>query len=85
MDAEEQARTKAYVESLGVKEKTLAQGAATSLVAALDPAFAAHNGAYMADCHVAPVGCEAGSRAELAEKLWKLSERLIGEPEYHSL
>ncbi|EJD37535.1 NAD(P)-binding protein [Auricularia subglabra TFB-10046 SS5] len=80
VDEEEQQRTKAYVESLGVKEKTLEQGASTTLVAALDPAFAEHNGAYMSDCQVAPVGCEAASRADLAEKLWKLSEKLIGEP-----
>lgn len=79
MSKDEHQRTREYVESLGIKEKTLEQGASTTLVAALDPCLEAHNGAYMVDCQVAPVDCEAARREDLSEELWKLSEKLIGE------
>ncbi|KZV80926.1 putative short-chain dehydrogenase [Exidia glandulosa HHB12029] len=68
-----------YVESLGVVPKTLAQGASTTLVAALDPALKEHNGAYLADCQVAPTLCPAAQQADLPEKLWRLSETLVNE------
>lgn len=70
---------KAYVASKNVKEKTLAQGAATTLVAVLDPALKEQNGAYLADCNVAPTLCEAAQRQDLPEKLWRISETLVNE------
>ncbi|KAK4445229.1 short-chain dehydrogenase TIC 32 [Podospora aff. communis PSN243] len=68
------------------KFKTPDQGAATSVFAAFSPDLKGHNGAYLQDCHVADPWIEtvkawATSPVE-AERLWKLSEKLIGE-EFH--
>jgi NAD(P)-dependent dehydrogenase (short-subunit alcohol dehydrogenase family) len=66
-----------------IPQKTLSQGAATTLAAALDPEITAKSGAYLADCKVdhgdmvaewAVDGDGSG-----AEKLWRLSEKLVGE------
>lgn len=71
--------------------KTLAQGAATTIVAAFDPAL--RGGEYLDDCGVAPVVGPARDMAELAkggvaqhalgeedaERLWALSEEMVGE------
>jgi hypothetical protein len=58
--------------------KTLEQGVATPLVAALDPEIPAKSPAYLANSQVeAPY--EYASDAESAEKLWKLSEELVGQ------
>ncbi|EJD43239.1 retinol dehydrogenase [Auricularia subglabra TFB-10046 SS5] len=56
--------------------KTLAQGCSTTLVAALDPSIP--NGAYLFDCRVAEPKKE-GLDTERAEKLWVLSEKLVGQ------
>ncbi|KAL4920499.1 hypothetical protein BDW62DRAFT_208986 [Aspergillus aurantiobrunneus] len=58
--------------------KSLEQGIATTLVAALSPDLAAHNGAYLADCQVEETRQYARD-PELAEALWELSEELVGE------
>ncbi|KAK7955906.1 uncharacterized protein PG986_005128 [Apiospora aurea] len=58
--------------------KTLDEGAATTLVAALDPALNDSNEPFLSDCQVAEPSPWAKD-AESAEKLWKLSEDLIGE------
>ncbi|KAF8880102.1 hypothetical protein CPB84DRAFT_1828304 [Gymnopilus junonius] len=63
--------------------KTLEQGTATHVFAAFDPNLAAHNGAYLLDCHVAnpfndSIKPWATSPVE-AEKLWRLSEELVGQ------
>ncbi|KAK8052501.1 hypothetical protein PG993_003886 [Apiospora rasikravindrae] len=58
--------------------KTLDEGAATTLVAALDPALNASNEPFLSDCQMAEPSPWA-TNAESAEKLWKLSEDLIGE------
>ncbi|KAK7926817.1 hypothetical protein PG985_003815 [Apiospora marii] len=58
--------------------KTLDQGSATTLVAALDPALNDSNEPYLSDCQFAEPAPWAKD-AENAEKLWKLSEELIGE------
>lgn len=60
-------------------QKTLAQGSSTTLVAALDPALsAAGKDFYLSDCQLidaAPWAVDADN----AEKLWKLSESLVGQ------
>ncbi|KAH7138977.1 WW domain-containing oxidoreductase [Dendryphion nanum] len=64
-----------------IPEKTISQGAATALAAALDPEIVDKNGAYLADCkveHDNPVA-EYAKSLENAERLWQLSERLTGE------
>ncbi|OQV04891.1 hypothetical protein CLAIMM_09707 isoform 2 [Cladophialophora immunda] len=58
--------------------KTLQQGCATQLRAALDPALAAHSGAYLDDCQVTKVGVHEGHDRYIDE-VWELSERLVGE------
>ncbi|KAL3420582.1 short-chain dehydrogenase [Phlyctema vagabunda] len=58
--------------------KDLAQGTSTTLVAALDPALESQSGAYLMDCAPAkPLDYAADPVA--AEKLWALSEKLVGE------
>jgi len=63
------------------KYKTLPQGAATTLVAAFDPRLEDKSAAYLADCvennaSVAPHCTDP----VMAENLWGLTEKLIGEP-----
>ncbi|EXJ74818.1 uncharacterized protein A1O5_01514 [Cladophialophora psammophila CBS 110553] len=67
--------------------KTLGAGAATSLVAATDPKLGAIEskdgkegwGAYLKDCQISHDACPRAKSSEGAEKLWKLSEDLVGE------
>ncbi|KAI2464275.1 retinol dehydrogenase 13 [Annulohypoxylon bovei var. microspora] len=58
--------------------KNVDQGASTTLVAALDPALDAPADLYLADCQFFP---SAGytKDPDIAERLWHLSEDLIGE------
>lgn len=66
-----------------VKWKTLEQGAATQVLAAFDPNIEGKNGDYLEDCAVrmdelksiAPRLLDKGD----AERLWKLSEELVGQ------
>ncbi|KAF2714124.1 dehydrogenase [Pleomassaria siparia CBS 279.74] len=67
--------------SLEFSAKTLDECAATHVVAAFDPRLDDHNGAYLVDGNVAGkdgVGPTA-DKAEDVEKLWKLSEDIVGE------
>ena len=69
------------------KMKSVAQGAATTLVAATSPDYAQRGGMYLADCQ--PHRDHRLSRDPAAcRKLWELSEQLIAEKGYgvdHSL
>jgi len=61
------------------KQKTIPQGAATSLFAALSPE-AAEGGKFYDDCHEAvdpPAAPYSLDPAE-AKRLWELSEQLVG-------
>ncbi|KAI6597110.1 hypothetical protein MCOR06_002204 [Pyricularia oryzae] len=63
--------------------KTVDEGTATHVYAAFEPGLKDHNGAYLLDSHVAdpvedPVAAWGTSEAD-AEKLWRLSEKLLGE------
>ncbi|OAG15398.1 hypothetical protein CC77DRAFT_1013333 [Alternaria alternata] len=60
------------------KEKTLEQGAATSVAAALDPRLDDFSGAFLDDCQVAKV-IEYAFSEDNAESLWSLSEKIVGE------
>lgn len=71
------------VRNTGVKfvmslEKTLSQGAASLLAAALDPEFERKSGAYTEDCQV-DEAFGYSQDEEDAKKLWALSEELVGE------
>ncbi|KAI0173210.1 retinol dehydrogenase 13 [Hypoxylon sp. FL1284] len=54
------------------------QGGSTTLVAALDPALDTRSGLYLADCQFYPCA-EFAQNSITAERLWGLSEELIGE------
>jgi len=68
--------------SMGMVFKTLAAGAATTLVAALDPklppAGKDGKGVYMEDCQIVETKSWATDPGA-AEKLWSVSEELVGE------
>ncbi|KAH6676943.1 WW domain-containing oxidoreductase [Plectosphaerella plurivora] len=77
-------------QSLGNKEgwaefdyKTPDEGAATHVYAAFDPSLEGNNGAYLIDGHVADPLVDTvkpwATSAVEAERLWKLSEELVGE------
>ncbi|KAF7332890.1 Short-chain dehydrogenase/reductase family protein [Mycena venus] len=60
--------------------KTIPQGAATTVVAAFDPRLNDKPGAYLDNCVVANEKVPAhSSDPVIAEKLWTVSEKLIGE------
>ncbi|RYP11274.1 hypothetical protein DL765_007826 [Monosporascus sp. GIB2] len=58
--------------------KTLTQGASTTLVAALDPELPAQSPAYLANCQITKP-FEYALEPDNAEKLWELSEQLVGQ------
>lgn len=59
--------------------KTLDQGAATTVVAAVAPELKPKNGVYLVDCKVSMESCPAyASDVVQAEKLWALSEEILG-------
>lgn len=63
------------------KMKNQSQGSATTIVAALDPNIKERSGAYLADCqvtHNSPTKDYAFDPSN-AEKLWTLSENLVGQ------
>jgi NAD(P)-dependent dehydrogenase (short-subunit alcohol dehydrogenase family) len=66
--------------------KTLGAGASTSMVAALDPKLAEavgndklNWGSYLEDCQVSNQARPLAVSSEEAEKLWELSEKLVGQ------
>jgi NAD(P)-dependent dehydrogenase (short-subunit alcohol dehydrogenase family) len=58
----------------GLFMKSIPQGAATSVFAATAPELKGKSGAYLADCHPVEPSPE-GRDAELAEKVWALTEQ----------
>lgn len=85
-----QAEDIAYLQtrSRGMQFKSVEQGAATSCFAATAPELAGRGGLYLEDCHVAAVDdspeAPEGVKSyaldpENAERLWSVSERLVGQ------
>lgn len=73
------AKYTAMIEKTGGFWKNLDQGSATTLVAALDPKLAEDPGViYLSDCQVAEAAAHARD-AKAAERLWKLSEEIVGQ------
>ncbi|EIW75745.1 NAD(P)-binding protein [Coniophora puteana RWD-64-598 SS2] len=67
----------------GLKLKDLAQGVATHVYGAFEPGLREHNGSYLQDSRIADPYADtvkpwARDRVG-AEKLWKLSEKLVGQ------
>lgn len=77
------------MESGVISLKTLGGGASTSLVAALDPKLAVgvgethqgseNYGAFLDDCQISTKARPSAVSSGDAEKLWELSEKLVGE------
>lgn len=76
------------VESGAMSLKTIPSGAATQVLAATAPELAGKGGAYLADCQICEVNDEAESWSvvrsyavdpEAADRLWQVSEKMIGE------
>ncbi len=73
--------------SRGMQFKTVEQGAATSTFAATAPELEGRGGIYLEDCHVAAINDAPDALdgvksyaldPESAERLWQLSERMVG-------
>ncbi|KAK9351855.1 hypothetical protein V1523DRAFT_415671 [Lipomyces doorenjongii] len=58
--------------------KSLQQGCATTLVGVLDPVLQDKSGTYLSDCQVS-IPAPHANNAEMAEKLWNLSEEIVGQ------
>ncbi|KAK4163920.1 hypothetical protein QBC43DRAFT_318925 [Cladorrhinum sp. PSN259] len=59
--------------------KTEDEGVATHVFASFHPSLREHNGAYLTDAHVAEPDRDWAKSETDAEKLWKLSEDLVGQ------
>jgi NAD(P)-dependent dehydrogenase (short-subunit alcohol dehydrogenase family) len=77
---------KAYVASHPGSEKTVEQGAASSVWAATSSDLEGKGGSYTQDCSVAVPGDAAGSAVmayavdpEAAQRLWTISEKMVGQ------
>ncbi|MDJ0878088.1 MAG: SDR family NAD(P)-dependent oxidoreductase [Halieaceae bacterium] len=88
MDDEDRALINARAEQIGNWTlKSTAAGAATSVYAATAPELDGQGAVYLEDCGVAPIENEStshGVRAyaldeDAAERLWRVSEELVGE------
>ncbi|KIW36568.1 hypothetical protein, variant 1 [Exophiala oligosperma] len=77
--ASEKRRTEAGTKTEGTRKKTVEEGCATMLVAALDPRIAHQSGAYLKDGAVATefIPVVDGNSEENSETLWKITERLL--------
>jgi NAD(P)-dependent dehydrogenase (short-subunit alcohol dehydrogenase family) len=70
--------------------KTVEQGAATPVWAAVHPQLSAQGGVYCADCEIAPLVTDISAHpagvlqyavdTEIAKSLWELSEKMIARP-----
>ncbi|GAA5906277.1 hypothetical protein JCM5296_000302 [Sporobolomyces johnsonii] len=59
--------------------KSLEQGASTHIVAAFEPSLQAQGGVYLDDCQIQKDREDYAVDPEFAEKLWKVSEKLVGQ------
>ncbi|KAK6087650.1 short-chain dehydrogenase [Seiridium cupressi] len=64
------------------QRKTMTQGAATTLVAALDPEIPAKSPAYLANGHIHEA-LDYATDPEKADKLWSLTEEILGQKFEH--
>ncbi|KAL2060206.1 hypothetical protein VTL71DRAFT_9601 [Oculimacula yallundae] len=86
-DKETTGAVQAIMEGGMIPLKTPGAGAATSLVAALDPKLGPgelkggkeNYGAYLADCQISDTALPGACSSSEAEKLWRISEKLVNE------
>jgi NAD(P)-dependent dehydrogenase (short-subunit alcohol dehydrogenase family) len=78
-----------WTQASGALMKTVAQGAATEVWAAVSPALATVSGRYFEDCQIAAENAEPAATfgympyaldPQNAERLWHLSEQIVGRP-----
>lgn len=66
-----------------IEFRSAAHCAATHVFAAFDPTLSGHNGSYLLNCHLADPFTDTvkpwGASEVEAEKLWRLSETLVGQ------
>jgi NAD(P)-dependent dehydrogenase (short-subunit alcohol dehydrogenase family) len=74
-----EAKDRAIGWTKGLDFKTLDECAATHVVAAFDPRIDGYNGAYLADGNVSSEMQPTVTREGDVERLWELSEKLVGE------
>lgn len=80
MKAKQDATAKEGKEVVVPKKKTVEEGCATTLAAALDPSIATRPGEFLEDCCISKrVLPEHLVDEEEADELWKLSEQIVGE------
>lgn len=87
MTAETLGVVKGFKDSGAVLFKTRGAGASTSLVAALDPSLGSFEikdgkenyGVYLEDCQLTDKATALATSSAEAEKLWKMSEKLVKE------
>ncbi|PQE17068.1 hypothetical protein CJF30_00003772 [Rutstroemia sp. NJR-2017a BBW] len=63
---------------MDIVDKTEETGTSTTMAAAFDPNLKAESSRYLHDCNPTPPAPYADDQ-ELAEKLWKISEEIVGE------
>ncbi|KAH7364732.1 putative short-chain dehydrogenase [Rhexocercosporidium sp. MPI-PUGE-AT-0058] len=86
-DQDTRSAVQGFLDSGVASFKTAGAGAATSLVAALDPKLGPgemrnekeNYGAYLVDCQISEAALPSAVSFAEAERLWKLSERLVKE------
>jgi len=79
----------AMTQTSAITFRSLGAGAASSLVAALDPGLGLpgegspsgkeNYGAYLIDCQISDLALPQAASSEEAEKLWNLSEELVNQ------
>lgn len=68
-----------YYSVNSTKQKTISQGTSTTIVAAFDPSIKSQNGSYLNDARIDNESArEYALDDSNAERLWELSERLVG-------
>ncbi|KAI9289939.1 hypothetical protein BC943DRAFT_312949 [Umbelopsis sp. AD052] len=68
-----------YYSVNSTKQKTISQGASTTIVAAFDPSLKPYSGSYLQDCRVDNESPREYALDDAnAERLWALSEKLVG-------
>ncbi|CCC09561.1 hypothetical protein SMACR_03592 [Sordaria macrospora] len=75
---DQDAEIKEQFNKMGLFWKSQDQGCSTTLVAALDPALSETKGLYLDNCQISDP-CEHAKDEMAAERLWKLSEEIVGE------
>ena len=76
---DDRARFEQRMTQPGNLTKTAAQGAATSVFAAMSAELIDHGGSYLEDCHLSDAVAAHAADVADASRLWALSEELVGE------